>query len=161
MSKANQYVLEIESLKDGLLILYAEQPGQHMRFAPGSRAFPSILTVTSEQFAAHAYDIEGHAEGKYGISQADIQLWVRDVAGKRRERLTFDEALEFVRSGVLDDGAAKSLQAVAEARALAARKAEAVETQGLPAQLEPVAPGMGGFSGPAGTFQPVSPLVET
>lgn len=144
----SKYVIEIESLKDGLLILYADASGQHMRFAPGTRANPSVLPVTSEQFKAHAYDIEGHAEGKYGISRPDIQLWVRDTESGERERLSFAEASEFVAKGILSDTAAQELQAQADAKAQAAR---AAKTAG---EAQPLAPGAGGFA-------PVSPLTES
>ncbi len=144
----SKYVIEIESLKDGLLILYAEQPGQHMRFAPGTRANPSVLPVTVEQFKAHAYDIEGHAEGKFGISRPDIQLWVRDAATGVRERVSFAEASEFIAGGVLSDDAAEELQAQADKKAAAARAAAQ-----SPAQA-PVAPGEGGFN-------PITPLTES
>lgn len=144
----SKYVIEIESLKDGLLILYAEQPGQHMRFAPGTRANPSVLPVTTEQFKAHAYDIEGHAEGKFGISKADIQIWVRDTDSGERERLTFKEARSFVDSGVPSDEAAAALQEEADRAALAARAARAKDAP------EPLTPGAGGFS-------PVDALTES
>jgi hypothetical protein len=121
----SKYVIEIESLKDGLLILFAEQPGQHLRLAPGTRASPSMIAVTSEQFKAHAYDIEGHAEGKFGINPADVQLWVRDVESGERERVSFAEASSFVATGVLSDDAALERQAEADKRAAAARAARA------------------------------------
>ena len=141
----SKYVIEIESLKDGLLILFAEQPGQHLRLAPGTRANPSILPITSEQFKAHSYDMEGHAEGKFGISHADIQIWVRDTDSGERERLTFEEARSFVESGVPSDVAAAELQSEAGKRAAAARAARA---QGAGKAPEP---GQGG----------VIPLVES
>lgn len=140
----SKYVIEIESLKDGANFLFSANPGEHMRFAPGTRANPSVLPVTPEQFKSHAYDIEGHAEGKYGISTPDIQIWVRDVVSGERERLTFAEALAFVESGVPSSEAAVELQAQAEAKAKAAREARA----------------QGGAAG-ADSFTPVSPLTET
>ena len=80
------------------------------------------MAITTEQFKAHAYDIEGHASGKFGISPADIQLWVRDTNSGERERLSFAEASAFVAGGVPDDGAAAELQAEAKAKATRAKK---------------------------------------
>ncbi len=126
----SKYVIEIESLKDGLLILFAEQPGQHLRLAPGTRTNPSVLAVTSEQFLAHAYDIEGHAEGRFGISVPDVQIWVCDTDSGERERLTFEEARSFVASGVPSDEAAIELQKQADKKAKAARKKKNAESSG-------------------------------
>jgi hypothetical protein len=143
MSKNNRkYVIELESLKDGLNFLFASS-GPPLRMAAGTRANPSVIPVTSEQFKALAYDIEGHACGKFG-APLDIQIWVRDTGSGERERLTFEEARSFVESGVPSDDAAAELQAQAEAaRAAAAKDSPA-----------PLAAGEGGFS-------PVDKLIES
>ncbi len=148
----SKYVIEIESLKDGLLILYADAPGQHMRFAPGTRQNPSVLPVTVEQFKAHAYDIEGHTEGKFGISEPDAQLWVRDADSGVRERVTFAEASEFIAGGVLSDEAAHELQKQATVKAKADRKKKSGNSGG----------NHGGAREPGpGDFAPVDALTET
>ena len=140
----SKYVIELESIKHCLLILQTEQPSSvalEMKAAePGGR---SVVAITSDQFKLLGYDIEGHAQGKYGISKPDVLIWVRDVETNEVEKVDFATALRLL--GSADDDAALAAQEAAAKKAadrLKAKQAEATPETG-------------------NVFTPVSKLTET
>jgi hypothetical protein len=149
----SKFVVELEAIKPGLLTLHTEPVSSvvlEMAAAPpGGR---SLVAITSAQFKQLAYDIEGHAEGKYGISKPDLLIHVRDVESGEVERVDFATAVSLL--GHADDAAAAQAQEEAARKAAERVRAKQVAAQGgLPA-LEVAA------GGGAEPFVKVTPLTE-
>lgn len=151
----SKFVVELESIKPGLLTLMHETDLHiHLSMAAAPPGGRSVIAITSEQFKALAYDIEAHSEAKRGISRADLLIHVRDVESGEVERVDFATAVSLL--GYADDEAALMLQTEAErkARAQTEAKQKAAQEGGAAALLG--AAGAGGDS-----FQKVTPLVES
>ncbi len=153
------YVIELQSVKAGLLTLLNDQQSHiHLDMAPAGPGRPSRIPVTAEQFLLLRYDIEGHAEGKFGVPK-DLLLWVKDTETGEAEPVSFEDALAVAQSTLFDDAAALAEQAAAQARQDAAleqkRKEAAAQAQASDGTLtSAVAAGVAAVGG-------VSPLVES
>ncbi len=122
-------IIELESCKSGLLTLMPENTALPcLDMAPAGPAKPSRIPVTSAQFRALARDIEGHAEGKFGVAR-DLQLWVCDLDSGERERTTFAQAAQVIELNMLEDSAAAELQAKQAAEVEAAHAAKLAAKQ--------------------------------
>jgi hypothetical protein len=137
------YVLEIESTRKGLLVLLSNAGShEHVNMAPGAPGKPSRIALTSVQFFAFSYDIEGHAEGKYGVEK-DLVIWVKDTATGQDESISFADAVNIIQAGMSSDTEASELQAAKEAEAVAAyerrvrekQKRDALDPTGLTASI--------------------------
>ncbi len=150
----SKFVVELESIKPGLLTLMNESNMSiHLAMAAAPPGGRSVTAITSEQFKLLAYDIEGHSEGKYGISKPDLLIHVRDVESGEVERVDFKTAVSLL--GYADDEAAQMLQSEADrkARALLEAKQKAAQEGGAASLL--------GAAAGADPLVKVTPLVES
>ncbi len=126
-----KFVIEIESIKDGLNCVYPNSgPGVLDMYAPGPGQ-RCILPITRDQFEAYSDCIRALSTGEVPPlvdggkvvspgrptgNPITLALWVRDLATGKREAASFDDVLAIYKAA--DDKAALAFQE-AEAKRLA------------------------------------------
>lgn len=101
----------VEVSQTGVLVM---DPSEHQ---------DTSLKLTSAQFNAHSYELEGKSEGKYGCDR-ELKLHAVNLDSGERHPLTFAQAAEIVAENLNDDAAAEADQAKQAAEFAAADKDE-------------------------------------
>lgn len=111
------FSIELESTKNGLLVLHADG-GVHgsLDFYPARAGQRTRLPLTPEQFRKFAYDIEAHAEAVHGIWKKDLEIYAVNLTTGEREQVTYAQALQ-VLAAIDDEAAAAALEEQAKQRA--------------------------------------------
>ncbi len=127
-----KFVIEIESLKDGLNVIRPNAGPGVLDMYPAGPGQRCIVPITREQFEGYSGEIQAFSTGavrplldvdgsvlspgRPSGNPITLALWVRDLATGRRESASFDDVLAIYKAA--DDKAALAFQE-AEAKRLA------------------------------------------